>query len=136
MITISAKIAMAVPTPNTREQHYQRSRRVKRQRALVRRELDLFNGGPSLLPAVVTLVRVSTRLADTDRAALALAAVRDEVARWLCGVPFEVVDPSTGKTSTPRAPDGPSDPIEWMYGQEQVKTKGYQGVLIHIRVET
>lgn len=125
------EIEMELPTPNTREQRFARSGRVKEQRRKVRDGLDMM-AQRVRLPCVVTLYRVSRGKADDDRAALALAAVRDEVARWLCGVPFERVDPDTGKVTTPRAPDGPSDPITWRYGQVKTKRVGYQAAQIII----
>lgn len=130
---VSIEVALELPTPNSREVPMARAGREKRQRKVVRHALDLM-GHRVHLPAVVTLTRISTRLADTDRAALSLSMVRDETARWLCGIPFEVVELVDGerKKRTPRAPDGPNDPIVWKYAQQRSTTKGYQGVRILI----
>lgn len=140
------EIALDLPTPNKREHWHDESKRVKRQRYLTRRGLETLAFRPEL-PCVVTLIRVSTSLADSDRAALSMAAVRDELARWAHGMPEYVVD-AKGKPRVPRAPDGPSDPIRWRYGQQKTKRwskvtakgktkrKGFQGVRVIIRDNT
>lgn len=127
------EVALALPTPNLREHPMGRAGREKRQRKATRNALELM-ARRVRLPAVVTLTRISTRLADTDRAALSLSAVRDETARWLCGVPFEEPKLVKGelKMVTPRAPDGPNDPITWQYAQQRSTQKGFQGVRILI----
>ena len=132
---VSLEVAMKLPTPQLNEHPMSRTRRIKRQRRTIRTALEVM-AKPIPFPVVVTLIRISTRTADTDRAALSMSAVRDEVARWLGGLPFETVDPQTGKRSTPRAPDGPNDPITWRYGQQRTKKKGFQGVRITIEPDT
>lgn len=122
---------MQVPTPNRREHHFTRSKRVAAQRFTTRRILESMGKRPRL-PIVVTLVRISTRLADTDRAALSLDTVRDEVARWSHGIPEWTVG-ADGKPRVPRAPDSPYDRgIRFLYGQHRSKTKGTQGVRVII----
>lgn len=114
----SAEFALDLPTPNRREHHLVRAKRTAAQRWVTRRVLMLEAGGrpPPPLPCVVTLTRIGPRLCDSDRACQALAAVRDETARWLHGVPER-----DARGKVPRAPDGPNDGIEWRYTQERGK---------------
>lgn len=137
------EIALEVPTPNKRETWQAEHGRVKRQRYVTRRGLEALAYRPAL-PCEVTLIRISTSFADSDRAALSLAAVRDELARWAHQMP-EYVPGKDGKPRVPRAPDGPGDPIRWRYGQQKTKRwsrvtvkgktkrKGFQGVRIIIK---
>jgi hypothetical protein len=132
MTLVDVEIAMALPTPNQHEHHFTRAGRVKKQREATRKGLDemaLVRPSP---PCEVTLYRVSRGSPDSDRSALALAAVRDEVARWLYNVPASVYDAKKGKDVTPRAPDGPGDGIRWAYGMIKTNRVGYQAARIII----
>ena len=137
------EIPMQLPTPNTREYKMTRARRVKRQRRATRNGLDRLARRFAADHYIVTLIRISTGSPDSDRSMQSLAAVRDEVARWLFDVPFEVVwldkegNPKLDKRGrvkmrAPRAPDGPNDPITWRCGQQKTKKRGYQAVQIII----
>jgi hypothetical protein len=131
-VRIAIEIPMELPTPNSRSHGMGRARRVKDQRRTVRDGLDAMAVRVPT-PCTVTLLRVSRGTADTDRAAISMDAVRDEVARWLMRIPFEVWNKAKGKMTTPRAPDGPKDPITWRYGQRKTKKVGYQAA--HIIIE-
>lgn len=113
-------VELRLPTPNQREHPMARHNRVRKQRMLVRKALELMAVRPRLQPGQrlrVRLIRIGSPRLDSDRAILSLAAVRDETARWAMDVPFEAIG-SNGKPYTPRAPDGPNDPIDWFYGRE------------------
>ena len=107
------------------------------QRRAVREALERLAVRPRLAPGErlrVTLIRVGSPRCDTDRAAISLAAVRDEVARWAFDVPFSAIGPS-GKPYTPRAPDGVGDLIDWHYGPHQKAPLGqrkYQAARIQL----
>jgi hypothetical protein len=126
------RVEIEVPTPNTREDPFKRSSRVKHQRWVTRQLLRTSALKPRL-PCDVFLFRVSTRRCDTDRAIGALAAFRDEIARWAHCVPFEARN-LEGRSFTPRAPDGPNDGITWHYGQQLAPRgrRGFQAVRIVI----
>jgi hypothetical protein len=111
-----------------------RASRVKAQRRATREALDAMASPPPTPRVLVTLTRISVQFADDDRAALSLAAVRDEVARWVCGVPFEeVATDKDGRPKldqrgraimrAPRAPDGPGDELRWRYRQQKTKRR-------------
>lgn len=70
----------APSTPNLREHHMARARRVKAQRAAVARKMPKWTDGPLL---VVRLTRVGPRALDTDNLAAALKGHRDAVAARL-----------------------------------------------------
>lgn len=134
---------LELPTPNKREHWESQSRRTRQQRYLTRRWLERLAVRPAL-PCTVTLIRISTQYADNDRSALSMAAVRDEVARWVYGIPAYEIG-KDGKPRVPRAPDGPTSGITWRYGQQRTKRwrevivkgkrkrRGYQGVRIQLQ---
>lgn len=109
---------------NVREHFMARKRRVDRERARTATELWLAAGPRGVLPGdpsrfrervgpgpyVVTLTRISPRLADDDNAIGALKSIRDEIAKWL----------GTG--------DGPDAPVTWKYLQD----RGLAGVRVRI----
>ena len=114
---------VALPTPNDSMNRFRRAELNARQRAATRSALDEMGLRPTT-PCRVKLVRVSGRMADSDRAALSMAMVRDETARWIMGIPSRV--PGTDKDGNPcdrvpRAPDGPNDPISWEYDQQRTR---------------
>lgn len=122
------EIPMPLPTQHGTEHHMQRSRRVSRQRRVVREALQVM-AKPVPPPVVISLTRVSTRICDDDRAIASLAAVRDEVARFVCGFEYEARRPR-------RAPDGGGDGIEWCYYQQLVRhPPNYQGVIVEIETK-
>lgn len=134
---------MKVPTPNLREHWRTKSKRTAMQRVVTRRALESMAKRPARPAVTVRLTRISTVLADSDRAALALDTVRDEVARWIYGLPeYEI---RRGVPRVPRAPDGPSSAIRWAYSQAKTRhrivdpktgrKRGWQGVRIEI-IET
>jgi len=133
VVTVETRL----PTPNTREHPMVRSKRVREQRRVVRHALERLAVRPRLRPGQrlrVTLIRIGSPRCDTDRANISLAAVRDEVARWAFDVPFEAIN-AKGKRYAPRAPDGPNDRIDWLYGPHEKAPKGmrkYQAARIII----
>lgn len=116
--TVLVVFPLELPTANRREHRMVLSGRVAQQRWMTRRYLEL-TGPPPALPCVITLTRIGPRLCDSDRACASLAAVRDEVARWMHGVPER---DAHGKV--PRAPDGQQDGIAWCYAQERGRAHG------------
>lgn len=96
---------------NAREHWRARSARVEREHNHVDAHLSMrfrghMWGDPSAFrahvgppPYVVTLTRVSPRLADDDNAIAGLKGIRDRIADWL----------GTG--------DGPTSPVRWRYDQ-------------------
>lgn len=73
-------LGVAPSTPNLREHHMARARRVKAQRAAVARKMPKWAEGPLL---VARLTRVGPRALDTDNLAAALKGHRDAVAARL-----------------------------------------------------
>jgi hypothetical protein len=81
-MSLSVRVPQLVPASlNSREHWRVKAARVKRERAMVR--LVLSSRTPPELPVVVTLVRCSPRLLDSDNAVGAMKAVRDQAAAWL-----------------------------------------------------
>jgi hypothetical protein len=107
------EVPMAVPTPNVREQHFVRAKRVKQQREVVTLALRTMARRPTL-PVTVTLQRIAERPLDDDNLAFACKAIRDAIAEWL------------------GCKDGPRDPVRWSYGQLRCK-HGFQAIRITIR---
>lgn len=100
---------------NSRENWRTRADRVRAERARVWVEIRRHCGtlGPQVKPPyVVTLTRISPRLADDDNLSGGLKSSRDEVATWL----------GTG--------DGPKSPVTWRYQQER------GSFAVRIRVES
>lgn len=98
----------APSTPNLREHWSVRSRRVKNQRAAVKRKAPAFALPP---PVIITLTRVAPRQLDDDNLHGALKGHRDAVAAWLR------VDDATPL-------------IQWQYAQE----KGAPAVRVRVAV--
>lgn len=93
------------PEVNAREHWRARQKRAQLHRCVVRENLCSCN--PPRLPAVITLIRVSSGQLDDDNLAGAMKHVRDAVAEWCgCG-------------------DSPSDPLTWEYAQEKCKRGSY-----------
>ena len=127
------EFAVRLPTSHGGESPFARTSRIRRQRKATRGALKVMAYRPRI-PCVVTLIRISSGNPDTDRAIHSLSAVRDEIARWIHELPFESVEVVDGKIrkTVPRAPDGPNDGIEWRYGVQRTKRRGFQGCRVMI----
>lgn len=78
---IEFRIPMKAPsTPNLREHHMAKAKRVKSQRGAVQRKMPKWPLGPQI---IVRLTRVSPRELDSDNLQGAFKAIRDQVAAGL-----------------------------------------------------
>ncbi len=75
-------VGFTLKSPNQREHHFTRARRVRAERAAVAHAFEAFS--PPTLPVVVTLTRIASRALDGhDNLCAAFKAIADETARWL-----------------------------------------------------
>jgi len=112
----SASVVVDVPglapkSPNRREHHFTKARRVRRERWTVRDALAPFTPPPP--PWCVVLVRVAPRLLDDDNATAAMKATRDAIEGWL-GVD-----------------DGDRARVRFVVEQERAPTHGVRIVVTH-----
>jgi hypothetical protein len=78
---IEFRVNMTAPsTPNLREHHMAKAKRVKAQRGAVQRNMPKWPLGPQI---IVRLTRVSPRELDSDNLQGAFKAIRDQVAAGL-----------------------------------------------------
>lgn len=129
-------VEMEVRTPNNSPRSWKAEAALRRaQRRTIRDALERLCARPRL-PVQVRLVRVASRRLDSDNLAGAFKSIRDEIARWLHGLPFEEVMFVRGmpRTRVLRAPDGARDGVHWRYGQLPAPKgqRGYQAARIVI----